>query len=466
VNLELGKIGIFDKGLTASDVSSNRNRNTVRTQFILGLFAVDTLCISGSFILAYLLLAYRTEQNQWLYDLAAILPIYYVIAANQGAFSPARTGEVKAAVRLGATGLTVTIGVVVLVAFSVKVSDTFSRMMLATGSLFSLLSLMSARYAYVSYTLKVLGVRPYNTILLTDGEQDIPFSHCSVLAVTPEHFDPDKHDPEMYDRLAHSLGHADRVIVSCLPERRASWAHALKGANIQSEIFAPELLKLAPLGLGWQDDAPTIVVAQGPLPLSARVVKRLFDLSVATLALLLLLPLMLAVAALIKLDTRGPVFFRQTRIGRANKKFSVLKFRSMTVEAADAVGATSTRRDDNRITRVGGILRKTSIDELPQLFNVLKGNMSIVGPRPHALGSRAADKLFWEVDERYWHRHAAKPGLTGLAQVRGYRGATELEDDLINRLQADLEYLDHWSILKDIWIILLTTRVIFHRNAF
>src|SRR3546814_13408532 len=108
----------------------------------------------------------------------------------------------------------------------------------------------------------------------------------------------------------------------------------------------------------------------------------------------------------------------------------------------------STARGDKRMTRVGAVIRKTSIDELPQLFNVLKGDMSIVGPRPHAPGSRAADKLFWEIDSRYWCRHATKPGLTGLAQVRGYRGATHHEDDLVNSLHSDLEYLDHWSIWR------------------
>ena len=144
--------------------------------------------------------------------------------------------------------------------------------------------------------------------------------------------------------------------------------------------------------------------------------------------------------------------------------FEMLKFRSMRV--ADADGARSASRDDDRITPLGRVIRRTSIDELPQLFNVLTGSMSIVGPRPHALGSRAEEKLFWDIDRRYWHRHATKPGLTGLAQVRGYRGATMVEDDLRNRLQADLEYLENWSIWRDVKILVATARVILHRNAF
>ncbi|MBA3836318.1 MAG: exopolysaccharide biosynthesis polyprenyl glycosylphosphotransferase, partial [Zymomonas sp.] len=117
-------------------------------------------------------------------------------------------------------------------------------------------------------------------------------------------------------------------------------------------------------------------------------------------------------------------------------------------------------------TKVGRFIRRSSIDELPQLINVLRGEMSIVGPRPHALGSRAEGKLFWEIDPRYWHRHATKPGLTGLAQVRGYRGATVVRKDLADRLNADLEYVRAWSLWLDVRIILQTFGVLVHRNAY
>ena len=172
------------------------------------------------------------------------------------------------------------------------------------------------------------------------------------------------------------------------------------------------------------------------------------------------------IAVLIKLDSRGPVFFVQDRLGRGNRLFRMYKFRSMRSDALDGAGHQSTRRDDDRITRVGRVIRRTSIDELPQILNVLSGDMSLVGPRPHALGSTAGDALFWEVDSRYWHRHASKPGLTGLAQVRGFRGATHSRSDLTNRLQADLEYLSGWTIWRDVSIIFATFRVLVHKNAF
>ena len=118
------------------------------------------------------------------------------------------------------------------------------------------------------------------------------------------------------------------------------------------------------------------------------------------------------------------------------------------------------------MTRVGQFLRRTSIDELPQLLNVVKGEMSIVGPRPHALGLQAGEKLFWEVDTRYWQRHSLRPGMTGLAQIRGLRGATDTEDDLSSRLQADLEYLAGWSLLRDVSISFATLRVSVHDRAY
>jgi lipopolysaccharide/colanic/teichoic acid biosynthesis glycosyltransferase len=182
--------------------------------------------------------------------------------------------------------------------------------------------------------------------------------------------------------------------------------------------------------------------------------------------LIALLPLMITVAILIRLDSPGPIFFRQERMGRGNRIFHILKFRSMRIETSDSDGTRSASRDDDRITRIGRFIRRTSIDELPQLINVLLGEMSLVGPRPHALGSLAGDELFWRVDRQYWHRHALKPGITGLAQVRGFRGATEHRRDIVNRLEADLEYLHGWSLMRDLGILAKTAQVLVHKNAY
>jgi len=190
------------------------------------------------------------------------------------------------------------------------------------------------------------------------------------------------------------------------------------------------------------------------------------DLAIAVPAIVFLLPLLLTVALLIRLEDGGKVFFRQQRQGRNNRLFWIYKFRSMRPLLLDATGSRSATRDDDRLTTIGRFIRRTSIDELPQLINVVRGDMSIVGPRPHAIGSLAGTKRFWEVDPRYLLRHSLKPGLTGLAQMRGLRGATDTEADLRQRLQADLEYLDGWTILRDISIILGTIRVLVHHRAF
>ena len=171
-------------------------------------------------------------------------------------------------------------------------------------------------------------------------------------------------------------------------------------------------------------------------------------------------------AIAIKLEDGGPVLFRQLRVGRRNLMFSIYKLRTMKTERTDAHGNRSASKDDDRVTRVGRFLRRTSIDELPQLFNVIRGDMNLVGPRPHAIGSLAGDKLLWEVDQRYWQRHSLRPGLTGLAQIRGLRGATDREVDLTSRLQADLEYISGWTIWRDLRILAATSRVLLHDRAF
>jgi polysaccharide biosynthesis protein PslA len=172
------------------------------------------------------------------------------------------------------------------------------------------------------------------------------------------------------------------------------------------------------------------------------------------------------IAMAIRLESKGPALFRQPRVGRGNRIFQILKFRSMRSEAGDGAGSRSTTRDDDRVTRLGRFLRRTSLDELPQLLNVVLGDMSLVGPRPHALSSRAEEALFWEIEGRYWERHSIKPGITGLAQVRGFRGATHKRADLTNRVASDLEYVIGWNLLRDISILLRTLRVIVHANAY
>jgi Undecaprenyl-phosphate glucose phosphotransferase len=167
-------------------------------------------------------------------------------------------------------------------------------------------------------------------------------------------------------------------------------------------------------------------------------------------------PLLLAIAILIKLDSPGPVLFRQKRYGFNNQLIEVLKFRSMYAEQTDANAEQLTRRNDPRITRIGAFLRRTSLDELPQFINVVRGEMSIVGPRPHALSAKAGTLLYQEAIKYYDARHRMKPGITGWAQVNGWRGETDTVEQIKKRVEHDLYYIEHWSILLDLKIIART----------
>ena len=184
--------------------------------------------------------------------------------------------------------------------------------------------------------------------------------------------------------------------------------------------------------------------------------KRAFDIAGAAALIVLLSPVLLAVAAAVKLSSRGPVFFTQRRWGRGNVPFDVYKFRSMYVEMEDRSGVAHTVKDDPRVTPVGRFIRRTSLDELPQLFNVLLGTLSLVGPRPHALMAKAADQLYHDVVDGYFARHRVKPGITGWAQVNGWRGETDTPEKIQKRVEHDLYYIENWSLFLDVYILLRT----------
>ncbi|SCB60350.1 Sugar transferase involved in LPS biosynthesis (colanic, teichoic acid) [Rhizobium aethiopicum] len=185
-------------------------------------------------------------------------------------------------------------------------------------------------------------------------------------------------------------------------------------------------------------------------------VKRLIDIVVSASALLVLAPLFLAIALFIKLDDGGPVFFRQIRWGLNGRKINVFKFRSMHAKACDPSGVQQTVKGDSRVTVIGAILRRTNIDELPQLLNVLKGEMSLVGPRCHAINMRAAGRLYEELVPNYHHRHIMRPGITGLAQTRGWRGPTARPLQARARIACDIYYVRNFSLLLDVKILFKT----------
>jgi putative colanic acid biosynthesis UDP-glucose lipid carrier transferase len=208
---------------------------------------------------------------------------------------------------------------------------------------------------------------------------------------------------------------------------------------------------------------PVLTLSESPLTGTAAMMKSIEDRVLTLFGLILVSPVMLLTAALIKIESPGPVFFRQARTGWDGKVFRIWKFRSMRIHTTENGVVAQATKNDPRITRVGQFIRRTSIDELPQLFNVLTGEMSLVGPRPHAVEHNVE---YSRKITAYLARHRIKPGLTGLAQVRGYRGETKELDQMTKRIQSDLEYINNWSLSLDIAIMLRTVFTLLGKNAY
>lgn len=195
--------------------------------------------------------------------------------------------------------------------------------------------------------------------------------------------------------------------------------------------------------------------------------KRAFDIAFSIAAIIGFAPVMALVALAIRLESPGPVLFRQRRHGYNNKPIEVLKFRSMYTDQCDPTAVRQVRRDDNRVTRVGRFIRRSSLDELPQFFNVLKGDLSLVGPRPHALSARTGDIVYDQITEAYSARHKVKPGVTGWAQVNGWRGEMNSPEKIAKRVEFDLYYIEHWSVWLDLKILLMTPwSLVVTKNAY
>lgn len=226
-------------------------------------------------------------------------------------------------------------------------------------------------------------------------------------------------------------------------------------------------LRFRPRSYSYIGDVPMLDIFDRPINDWDSIAKRIFDIVFSSLGLIALSPIMLAIAIAIKLDSKGPVFFKQKRHGFNNETAIVYKFRSMYTEQSDPTAVKAVTKDDPRVTRVGRFIRKTSLDELPQFFNALKGDLSLVGPRPHAVSAQANDRLFTEVVDGYFGRHRVKPGVTGWAQINGLRGEIDSDQAIRTRTELDLHYIENWSLWFDLKILLLTPiRLLNTENAY
>jgi Undecaprenyl-phosphate glucose phosphotransferase len=260
-------------------------------------------------------------------------------------------------------------------------------------------------------------------------------------------------------------GEVDQVLISVrdLPASRLQEImDRLSSVCVDISVIPSQAVDLAPAyRVRLMGSLPVLTLWQRPWRDVSGLIKRLEDVVLSSVALVLLSPVVIVTGLLVRLTSPGPMLFVQPRIGFNNEVIHVWKFRSMYVDRADLKGLETTTRRDPRVTPFGRMIRKFSLDELPQLFNVLKGDMSMVGPRPHATHMRVGDLSYQDAVKGYASRHRVKPGITGLAQVKGLRGEIRTLERAKRRVELDRQYIDQWSVWLDLWILVLTVRAVF-----
>ncbi len=433
--------------------------------YILMIIADAALIAASFFIVDYLYLGDSGFSASRRFA-GFVAPVFILVAFYRRLYSIDCLVNLKNNFKTVAYCIALSATLQVLVGFFSKTSDEFSRVVLAGGLVVSGAIVCLFHAVLISSFRQMYAGRFVNALIIDAGGPAIKLPRAHFLSLRNLDIDKLIRSPDNLHRFGEMVLPMDRVIVSCPVKERGGWAYLLQCAGVKGEVTSRVLQEMGATSIQVEDDFTSILISNGPLGLRNRTIKRIMDLAFVIPAIVVLAPVFLAISFLIWREDRGPVLFIQQRMGQGNVYFDMLKFRSMKVQKADLTGQVSTKRGDTRITGIGRVLRATSLDELPQLFNVLLGQMSIVGPRPHATGSTAGGKLFWEVSAAYWRRHALKPGLTGLAQIRGHRGATDLEEDLANRLKSDLEYLASWSPIRDVLITARTIKVLVHQNAY
>ena len=266
-------------------------------------------------------------------------------------------------------------------------------------------------------------------------------------------------------------GEIDQVLISgahFTPKRLEQIVEGLSAVCVDVSLIPAKAIELAPnYRVNLLGTVPVLTLWQRPFRDMSQIVKRAEDLLLSSLALILLSPVLIVAAVLVRMSSPGPVLFVQPRVGFNNETINVFKFRTMYTHMADVGARQTTTRDDPRVTPIGRVLRRFSIDELPQLLNVFQGSMSLVGPRPHGTEMMVGDRFYHEAVRGYAGRHRVKPGITGYAQVKGLRGEVRTIERAKRRIELDKHYVDNWSFWLDIWILFATVRaVLFDRDAY
>jgi Undecaprenyl-phosphate glucose phosphotransferase len=369
-----------------------------------------------------------------------------------------------------------------LIAFLLKISETYSRGGFVIFYLLSPVALLVARKTVKISLARAVArgaIGGHDIVLIGDVSEMAALKRSDLLAIcgAPEvnRFTLSRDDDEL-TRSAKDVQiigaaanfvrrHNCRQMLIALPWRDVGRIELVKDLIKTVPVAArllPDMSVRALSDIAWLERGrvPAIELQRAPLSEAQRLMKRIMDVVVASFALVFFLPIIVLAAIAIKLDGPGPVIFRQVRKGFNGKRFVILKFRTMTVQE-DGANVVQVMRDDSRVTTIGRLLRESSIDELPQLWNVLRGDMSLIGPRPHAL---VHDDYFETVLRDYAFRHHVKPGITGWAQCNGARGPTPTIEHVAKRVKLDLWYINNWSLWLDFLILIKTTVVVLQRR--
>ncbi len=388
------------------------------------------------------------------------------------------------AIRAIVTWLT-TFFILIFIIFLTKTSGEFSRTVLLSWLIITPVLLVSSRYVLrrLQAHLKRLGIQNRNIAIAGINSCGLRFAQSihnqpeSGLQVAGFYTVGQEKEnlPKQYAHMgdfndlldAAKQGTWDQIYLSFPEEQKEQYGHLISKLSetitpvrLIPDNFTSSLLHARYIEIA---NTPVLCIYDAPLSTQNALIKRMEDLLIGSLLLLLILPVMIIIAIAIKLTSPGPILFKQSRHGLRGETFQVWKFRTMTVcENGDIIRQAT--RNDMRVTRVGAFLRKTSLDELPQFFNVIRGHMSIVGPRPHAV---AHNETYKELIPGYMMRHLMKPGITGWAQVNGWRGETDTLYKMQKRVECDMEYIRSWTLWLDLRIILITAfKTLYDRNAY
>ncbi|WP_161958706.1 undecaprenyl-phosphate glucose phosphotransferase [Ferruginivarius sediminum] len=487
-----GKVADIGEPLTALDGRSTRIGTRWSPGVVVGVVrAVDLAILVATGVLAYLA---RFGSVSLGHDELIAVVLIGPVAANvfqaAGVYGAEALSDSPTQARKSVLAWTATMLIVVLLGYITKTSEQYSRLWAGLWFLLGGFGLLAFR-AVLAALLNRAGARGALTqrvALLTspgllsdarrlaghladNAQPGVELAGIFTVAGT----DAGGTEPNVAGdarallRKAEANG-VDRVI-AVLPWSDMDALHEtlepLRAVNVDVDLAPPALdERLMGRPVRQTLGVPAINLMTRPLSGWDVVLKRAEDYLIGTVALLSASPLMLLIALAIKLESRGPVFFRQPRHGFNNNLFRVYKFRTMYQTQQDLAAERLTVPGDPRVTKVGVVLRRTSLDELPQLLNVLKGEMSIVGPRPHAISAKAGGIPYREAVKEYAHRHRVLPGITGWAQVNGWRGDTDIVEKIEKRVEHDLYYIDNWSLWLDLRIIAITLLKLSHRNAY